>query len=830
MLLNKLKKLVPHLVAVFLFAIISLVYFSPLLEGKRLGQQHDIKMYQGMAKEINDYRVKTGQEPLWTNSMFGGMPAYQISTLYKGNVAQFFNNHLALHLPIPAKFLFLSLLGFYILLLVFKVDPWLSFAGALAFGFSSYFFIIEMAGHNTKAHAMAYMAPVIAGFLLTFRGKYILGGLLTTLFLALQLNANHVQITYYTLMIVFVLGVFEFSYAIKNKTWSIFIKAASTLLVAMIIAVGVNFSGLYTTYEYGKYSTRGKSELTAQSTDQTSGLDRSYILNDYSYGIAETFDLFIPNFVGAGANELDTNSETYKYLKSINYGEASNFIKQVPLYWGAQRFTAGPVYIGAVVIFLFVLGLFTVKGKIKWWLVSATVLSILLAWGNNLEFISNFFIDFVPGYNKFRTVSMILVIAEVCMPLLGIIGLQKILSDELQATEKMKALRNAAAIVGGLALIFWILPGVFFNFEASYDSQLKSSGWPEQLLEALRSDRQSVLKADAFRSLLFVVLAAGILFAYLKNKLAAKWTAVAFAVLFVADLGVVGKRYLNSKHFSPKHEAANPFQPSQADQMILADSTLDYRVANLGVDVFNDASTSYYHKSIGGYHGAKLKRYQELIERHISPEINSIYTVFNKNVTAQALDSLFATLDVINMLNTKYFIYSPNAAPLLNSHAFGNAWFAKSCKWVKNADEEITALGKENLKDEVIIDQRFNNIIGNVTPKADSTASIKLAEYKPNYLLYKTKATSDQLAVFSEIYYDKGWNAFIDGKPVKYVRANYVLRAMVVPAGEHSIEYRFEPQSYAMSEKISLTSSILLLLVVLGGLGFEVYKQVKEEK
>ncbi|MDP4207626.1 MAG: YfhO family protein [Bacteroidota bacterium] len=827
MILDKLKPLLPHVIAVVLFIVISLANFTPLFEGKVM-QQHDIQMYRGMAKEVNDYRDQNGKEALWTNSMFGGMPAYQISVVYKNNIAKYANDFFSLKLDVPARYLFLSLVGFYILLLAFKLDPWISFAGALAFGFSSYFFIIEAAGHNSKAHSMALMAPVIAGILLSFRGKHLLGGVLTALFLALQLNANHLQITYYTFLIILILGIVELTMAIKNHTIPNFMKSMGVLLVAATLAVGCNFTNLWLTSEYGKYSTRGKSELTSNSADQTSGLDKSYILNDYSYGIAETADLFIPNFMGgASSGELDTKSNVYQFLKSQNIANAEGIIKQIPLYWGDQRFTSGPVYIGAVVIFLFILGLFVVRGSIKWWLVSATILSILLAWGRNFEFFSNLFIDYFPGYNKFRTVSMILVIAELTIPLLGILGLWKMFTNELKPEEKLKALRNAAAIAGGIALFFVLLPGMFFDFSSSSDSQLKQSGWPEQLIAALCQDRKSLLQADAFRSLVFVLLSAGVIWAYLKNKVTTKIACVAFSILILADLGWVGKRYLNSSNFKSKMETREPFKPSPADQAILADKSLDYRVANLMVSTFNDASTSYFHKSIGGYHGAKLKRYQEVIDYQMGGELQKVYNAFNSKPTPEKLDSVFAGLRTINMLNTKYMIYSAEALPLVNKHALGNAWFVQSYQWVKNADEEIKTLGTIDPGKEAIIDQRFKSSVNNFAIQPDTTASIKLAEYGPNHLVYKTKAKNEQLAVFSEIYYEKGWNAYVDGKLTPHFRADYILRSMLVPAGDHTIEFRFEPKSFIYGENISLASSILIVMMILGVVAREIIRLLK---
>jgi hypothetical protein len=479
-------------------------------------------------------------------------------------------------------------------------------------------------------------------------------------------------------------------------------------------------------------------------------------------------------------------------------------------------------------IFLFVLGLFVVRGAIKWWLVAATVLSITIAWGKNFDFIPNLFINYFPGFNKFRTISMSLVIAEFTIPLLGMLGLWKIFSGDLTPEQKLKALRNAVYITGGFALFFAILPGLFMNFEGSSDAQFK---WPAELLDALRQDRKSLLQADAFRSFVFVILSAGVIWAYLKNKVTIKIACVAFSVLILADLGFVGKRFLNDKNYTTLRDAEAPFEPSQADLAILQDKALDYRVANLTLSegMFNDASTSYFHKSIGGYHGAKMKRYQELIEFHISNELQAITSSFgSKQLTMQTIDSTFSRLPVLNMLNTKYFIYNPEAPPLVNSHALGNAWFVGSYKWVKNADEEIASLKSFDPAKAAIIDQRYkNDVPANFAIQPDTGASIKLVEYEPNRLLYKTQAKTEQMAVFSEIFYDKGWNAYVDGKLTPHFRANYTLRAMLVPAGEHSIEYRFEPKTYYDGEKISLASSILLILVVMGAFSFEIYRKAK---
>ncbi len=797
-----LKLLAPHLLAVVVFIVVTFLYFPPLLEGKAI-RQGDIMQFLGMSKEIVDFREKTGKEALWTNSMFGGMPAYQISVVYKNNVAKKINNVISLKFPVPAVYLFLSLVGFYILMLVLGANIWIAVAGAFAFAFSSYFFIIEAAGHNSKAHAMAFMAPILAGVILSFRGRYILGATLFALFLALQIYANHLQITYYTAIIILVFGLVELIYAYNEKRLAQFFKATGLLAAVALVAASTNFTGMYLTYEYGKDSTRGKSELTTDTENKTSGLDKNYILNDYSYGITETFNLFIPNFTGGGSEDVGENSESFKWLQQNNYN-AAQAVKSMPTYFGDQRFTAGPVYIGAVVIFLFVLGLFLIRGAFKWWVVSATLLSILLAWGKNMEWLSSLFINFFPGYNKFRTVSMILVIAEFTIPVFAMLTFIKIVKKEFEIKKLMNSLLYSIYITGGFAFVFILIPGLLTDFSGPADERMDPS-----LVSALTSDRAMLLRSDAFRSLIFVLLTAGLVWMFVKDKIKAQWATIILALLFLLDLGFVGKRYLNSDNFVTKREARNPYIPSSADQAILQDTSY-YRVMNLTVDPFNDASTSYFHKSIGGYHGAKLKRYQELIDHHISK----------------------MNIQVLNMLNTKYFIgagQDQQPMPQINPDALGNAWFVDSVMIVDNADQEIAALSKLTPKTKAVVDKRFENLITkNLFPK-DTLSSILLTHYEPNYLTYDINAGSEKLAVFSEIYYAKGWNAYLDGKLTPHFRANYVLRAMQIPAGKHKLEFKFEPQAYVTGEKISMAGSILLVILLIAGFGFELFRFVKKE-
>jgi hypothetical protein len=791
--MEKLKKLGPHLIVLLLFMSISFVYFSPLLEGKML-DMHDIKQWQGMSKEVVDFHEKTGENALWTNSMFSGMPAYQIATWSDANLIQYVVKVITLGMPRPASLLFLYLLGFYILLLSLKVDYRLAAVGAIAFAFSSYFFIIIQAGHMTKAHAIAYVPMVVAAVLYTYRGKMLLGGVLTALTVALEIYANHLQITYYLALMLLIIGLVQFVKDLKAKNLVDFAKRTGVLLVAALLASGTAFTNLATTMEYGKDSTRGKSELTTNLDNKTTGLDKDYA-TQWSYGIAETFTLLIPNFHGgASQGELTTESETYQAIKSTP--NAKQLIKQLPLYWGDQPGVGGPTYAGAIVIFLFVLGLFFVKSEMRIWLVMATIMSIMLAWGKNFMGLTELFLDYFPGYNKFRAVSMILVIAEFTIPLLGFVALNKFLSSDKLENEKEKTLKLAFYIVGGITLLFALIPSLFFDFVGGQDASLEKNGWP---IDALQSDRAGLLSADAWRSFIFIALTFGTLWLFLKNQLQSKYVIFIVGVLVLADMWTVNKRYLNNDNFASKRKVEKPYQASQADQQILNDKDPNFRVFNQTVSTFNDASTSYFHKSIGGYHGAKLKRYQELIENHIAK----------------------GNMAVLNMLNTKYFI-SQQGQVQQNPGAMGNAWFVNNVNIVANADAEIAALNGFNPDSTAIVDVRFSEqIIDNLD---NSNTAITLEEYKPNFLKYTSSSTKDGIAIFSEIYYDKGWNAYIDGKLKPHFRANYVLRGMQIPAGNHLVEFKFEPSTYKTGETVALVSSAILLLL----LAFVSFKELRK--
>lgn len=793
------KKVGLELLPVLIFLVITLTYFSPMLEGKRIRQQ-DGDQWRGMSKEILDYRAKTGKDSFWTNSMFGGMPTYQITAKYSGNIAPLVDKVLRLGIPMPFGILFLSMLGFFFLLRVLKVNRWIAVAGAIAFALSSYFLIIIEVGHNSKAHALAYMAPLIASLILLYRKKYMLGGVLTALFLALELNTNHLQITYYLMIVVALFLISEFIQSIVNKGIPDFFKSSAIGLLAMFIAVGINIPNLWITYEYSKQTIRGKTELSTEKENRTSGLDKNYAV-DWSYGIGETMTLLIPYARGGATySSIPESSNLYKaFLKqNIPASEAKKYIKQVPTYWGPQNGTAGPTYAGAIIIFLFILALMVADQKYKWWLITATILSILLAWGKNFMPFTNIFLEYMPGYNKFRAVSMTLIIAEFTIPLLAILGLQALLDSKMQLKDKLLKLYIAGGITAGIALIFALFSKNMFEFNSLMDGQIQSA-YPEWYFNAIKSDRSYLLQRDAWRSFALIILSAGAIWLFLKGILKKTYFLPVLILLVLVDMWAIDRRYLNEDHFTAKRNTLNPFTPSTADEIILKDIDPNFRVFNQTVSPFNDASTSYFHKSIGGYHGAKLRRYQEVIDHCLSK----------------------GNMGVYNMLNTKYVIV-PNPQngnePMaqINMQALGNAWFVEKFNMVNNADEEILALDSLNPATTAVIDKRFQEQVKGLQIRNDSTSAIKLTKYEPNNLEYKYKAASQQLAVFSEIYYPDGWQAYIDGNPAPHFRVNYILRAMVVPEGEHTIVFKFEPTIVTKAENISYASSAILVIGLLG--------------
>tara|TARA_R110002111_G_scaffold66446_5_gene108287 strand:+ start:19776 stop:22214 length:2439 start_codon:yes stop_codon:yes gene_type:complete len=799
------KRLLPHVLILIGFVVVSLAYFSPVLQGKKINQS-DIMHYIGMAQQQKEFAKTTGEETYWTNSAFGGMPTYQLGAKYPHNYIKKLD--LALRfLPRPADYLFLYFIGFYILLLTLKVDFKLAALGALAFGFSTYLIIILGVGHNSKAHAIAYMPLVLAGIILTFRKKYILGFLLTTIALGLQIVANHPQMTYYLLLLILVLGLSYLIDAYRKKVLPHFFKSVSLLTMAAILAVGLNATGIMATQEYVKESARGQSDLTINPDgslkEVTTGLDRDYI-TEYSYGILETFNLYIPKFMGGGNYEdVGKDSETYKAY--INLGaspiEALDAARNAPMYWGNQPIVEAPAYVGAVIIFLFVLGLFLVKGRLKWWLVGGTILSLLLSYGKNFGFITDLFIDYVPFYNKFRAVSSIQVILELCIPVLGIFALSRLFNDFQKDEEKLKALLYSVGITAGLAIIFLLFKSTLFDFEGLRDDQYISA-YGQPFMDAVIKDRKSLMTTDTLRTLILVLLSAGTIYLFLKKKLSETLVVVVFAVLILFDLVTVDKQYVNNDNFISAIKVDKPYQPNQADKEILKDKG-HFRVMDMSTEGQRmPAKAAYYHNSLMGYSAAKLGRVEELLEFH----------VYKNN------------MNVLNMLNTKYIIAEEQGQifPYTNTEANGNAWFVSKLKVVADANQEIVALDSLNTKTTAVLEQTVqtdNNL--KTTYQVDSIASIQLKEFKPNYLKYESNNTNVGLAVFSEIYYAQGWNAYIDGTLTPHFRVNYVLRALELPKGNHTIEFKFEPQVVKTGSNVALVSSAILVILLLLGVFYE---------
>lgn len=824
------SKMLPHVVAIISFLIISYAYFSPLLEGKRL-DQHDEKTFKGGAKEIIDYREETGKEALWTDRMFVGMPAYLISVKYKGNLIQYINRFLQIG-PRPGSYLFLMLLGSFILFISLKINPWISIAGAIAFAFSSYNFIIILAGHNTKFVAIAYVAPLLAGIFMTFRGKRILGAALTGIFLSLQILAGHPQITYYTLIIVLFFGLSEIYFSIREKQIKDLLLSGGLLAVVVIVAVLSNYSRLATTMEYENYSMRTETELSMDQDVQTGGLPIDYATG-WSYGVDETFTLLIPGFKGGSNNyQLSKNSNTYEALAKLDKNFASNFIKHTNMYWGSQASTSGPVYLGAIIIFLFILGMFIIDKRFKWWILFVSILGIMLSWGKNFMPLTEFFMHNIPGYNKFRTVSMTLVIPQITVPILAILALNKVLFGEVEKDRLLKAIKWSAGISGGLALLFLVLPSLAGDFSSPLDMQTIDalSGGNSQtrqlltntLLPALESDREAMLRTDAFRSLVLILLAVAVIYFYKirRQQMNIKIVTGIFAVLFLIDMWPVDKRFLNDDNFESKSKAKQAYTATAADQYILQSKGLNERVLNLTVSPFQDASTSYFHQSLGGYHGAKTRRYQDLINTRLLEEMQILYSALQGQNIA-VLDSTMAGLNVMNMLNTKFIILNQQSAPYTNRHALGNAWFVNKLEYVENADEELQKVSTLKLDKTAVADKKFSNVIKDTAYEESISDQIQLTDYEPNKLTYKSRCASERLAVFSEIFYEKGWTATIDGNEAEHIRVDYLLRGLLIPEGEHTVIFEFRPKSYYTGEKISLAGSILLLLILGGAIFLE---------
>lgn len=832
---NKLKQWQPHLIALGLFILIPVIYFWPVITGKAL-EQSDIVNYLGTSKEIFDFRAKFHTEPLWTNALFCGMPAYQVSIMYPANLMQYIFIIVAKTMPFPSGTIFFAFLSFYILMNVMKVNPWVSIIGSLAYGFSSFFFIILSAGHNSEANAMAYMPAVLAGVMMTFNGKRLAGAVLTAIALAMELYAGHIQITYYLFMMLGVYGIAQLVIAIQQKTLPAFFKSVALLAVAAGLALGTNITSLWLTYQYSKYSSRGKSELTLNNENKSSGLTKDYA-TQWSYGVGESMTLLIPNFKGGASEAIGNTTPAPRDLDENQSQIYANYSQ----YFGDQPFTSGPVYVGAIICFFALMGMFLIKGPLKWFLIVSTILSITLSWGKNQAFIFgsgiyDFFFAHVPLFNNFRSVSMILVIAELTLPIMAALAIDKLMKDKdfMKESIPVKFLKNmngqkiffiSLAITGGIALLCYIMPTTFTSFQPKGEteewvSRLKqgspnaSADQIEQYLSnitpAVVKAREKLFTADAGRTLIFIVLSAGLVWVYTKKMI--NWQTFVGGLLFfvIADMYNVNRRYLNDKSFTSKKNMQVPYEPDQADLSIMQDQSLDYRVFNTTIRPDQDSRTSYFHKSLGGYSGVKMKRYDELMSYQIDK----------------------GNMQVLNMLNAKYFIVSAgegkgNVAQQ-NPGALGTAWFVDNYKIVPNADSEMTALSHFDPKHTAIVDQRFADYVKNGAYGHDSAASITMKSYEPNDLVYDSKSNAQMLAVFSEMYYKEGWDAFIDGKPTDYIRVNYVLRAMTIPAGAHTIEFKFEPKAYAIGEKLSLASSLIVLLAGLGLLFMEFRKKPTE--
>ena len=821
--MNWFKKLLPDLVVILFFAVIAFLYFFPAVTEGRILAQHDAVAGIGSGREMQEYLEKTGERTRWTNSIFGGMPTYQMAPSYDStNTLGFIQQVYHLFLPTYVWYVFVMLLGFYILLRAFDFKVWLASLGAVLWAFSSYFFIIIAAGHIWKLMTLAYIPPTIAGMVLVYRKKWLAGGVVTALFVALQIFSNHPQMSYYFLFVMLFMAIAYGVLAWQKKQLPDFFKSTGVLVVAGLVGVCVNLSNLYHTYEYSKESMRGKSELVKEnSADQTdSGLERSYI-TQWSYGIGETFSLLVPNVKGGASVPLAANE---KAMEKANPAYQSLYA-QLGQYWGEQPGTSGPVYVGAFVMFLFVLGLFIVKGPMKWALVVGTVFSITVSWGHYFMGLTDFFIDYIPMYSKFRAVSSILVIAEFTIPLLAMLALKEVMERPALFAEQKKAFYISFGLTGGLSLLFALFPTVFFpSYVSSMEMNALQGAIPADqlapILVNLEEMRRSLFTADAWRSFFVIVIGCVLLGGYLFRKWNAKVTVGALLLLCIVDMWSVNKRYLYDEQFVAKGTEMKPFlEPSETDKEILKDKTLDYRVLNMATNTFNENNTAYWHKSIGGYHAAKLRRYQEMIEAHIQGEMETLFTKIPE-VGADLSKIDVTDTPVLDMLNTRYYIVPLQqgaTAPLFNPHALGNAWLVKEVKYVNNANEEIDAIHGMNPRETAIVDKRFAETVKQPAAMPDSLDNIVLKSYAPNALQYEVDTKQGGTVVFSEIYYP-GWRSYIDGEEVSHGRANYILRAMNVPAGKHTIEFVFDPQSLHATETIAFIALGIMLLGALGAI------------
>ena len=822
------KKLLPDLIAILAFVLLSFAYFFPADIENRILFQHDTAAGAGAGQEVKEYYEQTGERSRWTNSLFGGMPMYQIAPSYDSTKSlQWVQKAYQLFLPDYVCLTFMLMLGFYILLRVFGIPVWLAGLGGIMWAFSSYFFILISAGHIWKFITLAYVPPTIAGIVLAYRGKLLWGGILTALFVALQITSNHVQMSYYFFFVIlFFVGAY-FEKAWRTKTLPQFFKASAVLIVAALVGIAANVSNLYHTYAYSKETMRGKSELvqTGDAAKQTSsGLDRDYI-TQWSYGIDETLTLLVPNFKG-GASAALSQSETAMSKANPMYSSLYGSLTQ---YFGTQPMTSGPVYVGAFVLFLFVLGCFIVKGPLKWALIGATFFSIVLSWGKNFMPLTDFFIDYVPLYNKFRAVSSILVIAEFTIPLLAIFALKRLLEEPEILKQEKKPLGISLLLTAGIALLLAVAPGsIGSGYVPAQEAQMLQNAVNQQMIPAnelsgilanLGEMRAELVSSDALRSFIIIGIGCSLLWLYASGKLRSSLTIAGITILCLADMWGVNKRYLNDAQFVPHSIRTETFTKTNTDELILQDTSLDYRVLNFATSTFDDNNTSYWHKSVGGYHPAKLRRYQEMIEHHISPEMQAAYKAIA--TAGGEMDSVDANkFRVLNMLNTKYFIFPAGqqrqTVPILNPHAYGNAWFVNKVQYVNNANEEIDALDSIIPTETAVVDARFKDVLKGTTESyKDSLSSIRLTSYTPNRLTYETNNAQDGIAVFSEIYYPDGWHVTIDGQPAELARADYILRTMYVPAGQHTIEMRFDPTSLHVTEGIAYGALALLVIGII---------------
>lgn len=819
------KKFLPDVVVIAVFAIISFAYFFvPITQGKIL-YQHDASAGVGAAQEMTEYQNRTGETTRWTNSIFGGMPTYQMSPSYQSTdgLSQVMN---AYHLWLPDNmwFLFAYLLGFYILLRAFDFRQSLAALGSVMWAFSSYFLIIIAAGHLWKVMALAYLPPMIAGVVLAYRGRYLSGFIVTALFTAFEIKANHVQMTYYYLFIILFMVIGYLVKSIREKQLAVFLKATGVLAAAALIGIAINLSSLYHTWQYQKESMRGKSELVKKdAANQTSsGLDRDYI-TQWSYGIDETLTLLVPDAKGGASVPLGKNATAMAKADPQIQSMIPQLYDAFPQYFGTQPGTSGPVYVGAFVLFLFILGLFIVKGPMKWALLAATILSVLLAWGHNFMGFTNFFLDYIPMYAKFRTVASILVIAEFTIPLLAALTLKKIVDEPDVLSKQMKFAYISLALTAGVAALIALFPDMMGPFVSEQERQMIGSiqgmdgGTARTILANISDMRAAMVSSDAWRSVIIILIGFALLFAYKLKKLRSDYMIAALLVLCLVDMWQVDKRYLNDEMFVPKSERDMPQQPTATDIEINKDKSLDYRVLNFASNTFNENETSYFHKSIGGYHPAKLRRYQEMIDAYIVPEMQkAMQAIAAKGGNMQQVDGV-KLFPVLNMLNTKYFIFPLQGGatmPLKNIYAQGNGWFVDKIDYVADANAEYAEVGKIDVRHEAVADKQFEAVLGQAKAN-DSTATVKLDKYEPNNLQYTVNSKNGGIVVFSEIYYP-GWKATVDGQSVELGRVNYILRAVNVKPGKHTVVLDFHPTSISTTETIAYISIVILLLAIVG--------------